>query len=66
MTSVPASDGAPLLASRGYQPGECCQAEARGRLIRGQASAEVTQALVDEGIGVLPLPIPKALKETLQ
>ncbi|MDQ6880778.1 MAG: DUF1178 family protein [Pseudomonadota bacterium] len=40
--------------------------EAEERGIRGQASAEETQALVDEGIGVLPLPIPKAMKETLQ
>ncbi len=40
--------------------------ESKERGIRGQASAQETQALVDEGIGVLPLPIPKALKETLQ
>ena len=40
--------------------------EAEERGIRGQASAEETRALVEEGIGVLPLPIPKALKETLQ
>ena len=32
------------------------------RGIRGQASKEETQALLEEGIGVLPLPIPKALK----
>jgi hypothetical protein len=36
------------------------------RGIRGQASADETQALLEEGIGVLPLPIPKALKEPLQ
>ena len=36
------------------------------RGIRGQASAQETQALIEEGIGVLPLAIPKALKETLQ
>ena len=36
------------------------------RGIRGQASAEETQALIEEGIGVLPLAIPKALKEPLQ
>ncbi len=36
------------------------------RAIRGQASAEEAQALVEEGIGVLPLPIPKALKGPLQ
>jgi hypothetical protein len=40
--------------------------ETEERGIRGQASAEETRALADEGIGVLPLPIPKALKETLQ
>jgi hypothetical protein len=36
------------------------------RGIRGQASPDETQALIEEGIGVLPLPIPKALKEPLQ
>ncbi|GAC1389819.1 MAG: DUF1178 family protein [Variovorax sp.] len=36
------------------------------RGIRGQASVQETQALLEEGIGVLPLPIPKALKDTLQ
>jgi hypothetical protein len=36
------------------------------RGIRGQASREETEALLEEGIGVLPLPIPKALKEPLQ
>jgi hypothetical protein len=36
------------------------------RGIRGQASREETEALVEEGIAVLPLPIPKALKEPLQ
>ncbi|MBL0419815.1 DUF1178 family protein [Ramlibacter sp. AW1] len=40
--------------------------EAQERGIRGQASAEDTQALLEEGIAVLPLPIPKALKEPLQ
>jgi hypothetical protein len=40
--------------------------EAEERGIRGQASAQETQALVEEGIGVLPLPLPKALKGTLQ
>ena len=40
--------------------------ETEERGIRGQASAQETQALVEEGIGVLPLPIPKALKEPLQ
>lgn len=36
--------------------------ESQERQIRGQASAEETQALLEEGIGVLPLPIPDALK----
>ena len=36
------------------------------RGIRGQASAEETEALLEEGIGVLPLPIPKALKGPMQ
>jgi hypothetical protein len=40
------------------------QAPERG--IRGQASRAETQALLEEGIGVLPLPVPAALKETLQ
>ncbi len=40
--------------------------EAPERGIRGQASSQETQALAEEGIAVLPLPIPKALKEPLQ
>jgi hypothetical protein len=40
--------------------------ETEERGIRGQASREETEALVEEGISVLPLPIPKALKEPLQ
>jgi hypothetical protein len=36
--------------------------EADDRNIRGQASREETQALLDEGIAVLPLPVPAALK----
>jgi hypothetical protein len=40
--------------------------ETEERGIRGQASAEETQALLEEGIGVVPLPIPKALKGPLQ
>ena len=40
--------------------------ETEERGIRGQASAEETQALLEEGIGVLPLPIPKGLKGPLQ
>ena len=37
--------------------------ETEERGIRGQASREETEALIEEGIGVLPLPIPKGLKE---
>ncbi|MGJ7528618.1 DUF1178 family protein [Variovorax sp. GB1P17] len=40
--------------------------EAEERGIRGQATPEQTEALLDEGIAVMPLPIPAALKETLQ
>jgi hypothetical protein len=40
--------------------------EAQERGIRGQASPQETEALVEEGISVLPLPIPNALKEPLQ
>jgi len=36
------------------------------RGIRGQASREETEALLEEGIPVLPLPIPKSLKGPLQ
>lgn len=40
------------------------ETEARG--IRGQASPEQREALRDEGIEVMPLPIPAALKGPLQ
>lgn len=40
--------------------------EAKERGIRGQATPEQTEALLDEGIPVMALPIPAALKETLQ
>jgi hypothetical protein len=40
--------------------------ETEERGIRGQASREQTEALLDEGIGVLPLPVPKAMKGPLQ
>ncbi len=36
--------------------------ETQERGIRGQATPDETRALLDEGIPVLPLPIPKALK----
>lgn len=40
--------------------------EADERSIRGQTSHEEAVALLEEGISVLPLPMPAALKETLQ
>jgi hypothetical protein len=40
--------------------------EAEQRNIRGHATAEETEELIDEGIAVMPLPLPKALKEPLQ
>jgi len=40
--------------------------EAPARSIRGVASAEDAQALVEEGIDVMPLAVPGALKEPLQ
>jgi hypothetical protein len=40
--------------------------EAEERGIRGQATPEQAEALIDEGIAVMALPMPAALKETLQ
>jgi hypothetical protein len=40
--------------------------ESEERKIRGKASLEETQELLDEGIDVLPLPVPDALKSGLQ
>jgi hypothetical protein len=40
--------------------------DAPNRGIRGQASADQAAELAEEGIDVLPLPIPKALKEPVQ
>ena len=40
--------------------------EAAERGIRGQATREQAEALIDEGISVMSLPVPAALKETLQ
>ncbi len=40
--------------------------ESEERNIRGKASFEETQELLDEGIDVLPLPVPDALKGDLQ
>ena len=40
--------------------------ESEERGIRGQATPEQRRELLEEGIGVLPLPIPEALKGPLQ
>lgn len=40
--------------------------ESQQRGIRGQASRAETEALIDEGIAVLPLALPDALKSRLQ
>jgi hypothetical protein len=40
--------------------------EAQERGIRGQATQDETLELLDEGIDVLPMPLPKLLKEPLQ
>jgi len=40
--------------------------EAQERQIRGQVSIQETRELLEEGIPVLPLPIPEALKGPLQ
>ena len=40
--------------------------EAEERGIRGQATREEAKGLLDEGISVFSLPLPPALKETLQ
>ncbi|MEY4436404.1 MAG: hypothetical protein RL175_1359 [Pseudomonadota bacterium] len=40
--------------------------EAEHRNIRGHATPEETEALIEEGIAVMPLPLPHALKEPLQ
>ena len=40
--------------------------ERQERNIRGQATREETEALLDEGIDVLPLPVPESLKGPLQ
>ncbi|MBX9833627.1 MAG: DUF1178 family protein [Burkholderiaceae bacterium] len=40
--------------------------EVQERAIRGQATAEEAVELMEEGIAVMPLPLPAAAKETLQ
>ena len=40
--------------------------DTEARSIRGQASAREAVELIEEGIDVMPLPMPAALKETLQ
>jgi hypothetical protein len=40
--------------------------ETEQRSIRGHATPQETAELMEEGIGVMPLPLPDALKEPLQ
>ncbi|WP_114974050.1 DUF1178 family protein [Rhodoferax ferrireducens] len=40
--------------------------EVKERGIRGKASREETESLIDEGIAVMPFPLPEALKGQLQ
>ncbi len=40
--------------------------ESEERAIRGKTTVEEAHALIDEGISVMPLPLPEAAKETLQ
>jgi hypothetical protein len=40
--------------------------EAKQRNIRGYVTPEETEELIDEGIAVMPLPLPDVLKEPLQ
>ena len=40
--------------------------ETEERAIRGKTTAQEAQALIEEGISVMPLPLPEAAKETLQ
>ncbi len=40
--------------------------ETEARNIRGHATPEETEELIDEGIAIMPLPLPNALKEPLQ
>lgn len=40
--------------------------ETEERNIRGQASPEETESLLEEGIAVMPLPVPKGMKGPLQ
>jgi hypothetical protein len=40
--------------------------ETQSRNIRGHATREETEELIDEGIAVMPLPLPDVLKEPLQ
>lgn len=42
------------------------QGEAPERGIRGQASAQDVKGLLEDGVEVMPLPIPSGVKETLQ
>ncbi len=40
--------------------------ETQERAIRGQATAQETESLLEEGIAVMPLVLPESLKQTLQ
>ncbi len=40
--------------------------EQEARSIRGQTSAREAVELIEEGIDVMPLPLPAAVKDTLQ
>ena len=40
--------------------------EVQERAIRGQATLDEAMELLEEGIAVMPLPLPAAAKETLQ
>jgi hypothetical protein len=40
--------------------------ESESRGIRGQATAEQTEELLEEGIAVMPLPLPDGFEDTLQ
>lgn len=40
--------------------------ETEARAIRGKTTVDEAHALVEEGISVIPLPLPEAAKETLQ
>ena len=64
-----AAKAADRAAKGGASPEEARRThygESEERGTRGQASREETEALLEEGIGVLPLPLPKSLQGPLQ